>query len=124
MAFKMKTIPEVLGFNAEHSEQKSIVFEKKLPKNVWGTIDMNGVIEINKNLSARQKAKAVMHERLHLQQIRDGVLKFDTNNYQFKPKHGNKMIKVPTKLIDTRRRDLPWEVSVEQKLKQIYKRKK
>mgnify|MGYP003111789595 FL=1 len=120
----MKTIPEVLGFNAEHSEQRSIVFEKKLPKNVWGMIDMNGVIEINKDLSARQKAKAVMHERLHLQQIRDGVLKFDRNNYEFKPKHSNKMIKVPTKLIDTRRRDLPWEVSVEQKLKEIYKRKK
>ena len=124
MAFKMKTIPEVLGFNAEHSEQRSIVFEKKLPKNVWGTIDMNGVIEINKNLSARQKAKAVMHERLHLQQIRDGFLKFDRNNYECKPKHSNKMIKVPTKLIDTRRRDLPWEVSVEQKLKEINKRKK
>jgi len=124
MAFKMKTIPEVLGFNAEHSEQKSIVFEKKLPKNVWGTIDMNGVIEINKNLNSRQKAKAVMHERLHLQQIRDGVLKFNRNNYEFKPKNSNKMIKVPTKLIDTRRRDLPWEVSVEQKLKEIYKRKK
>ena len=30
MAFKMKTIPEVLGFNAEHSEQKSIVFETKI----------------------------------------------------------------------------------------------
>jgi hypothetical protein len=124
MAFKMKTIPEVLGFNAEHSEQRSIVFEKKLPKNVWGTIDMNGVIEINKNLSARQKAKAVMHERLHLQQIRDNVFKFDRNYYQFKPKNSNKMIKVPTKLIDTRRRDLPWEVSVEQKMKEIYKRKK
>ena len=124
MAFKMKTIPELLGFNAEHSEQRSIVFEKKLPKNVWGTIDMNGVIEINKTLSARQKAKAVMHERLHLQQIRDGVLKFDRNKYEFKPKNSNKMIKIPMKLIDTRRRDLPWEVSVEQKLKEIYKRKK
>ena len=124
MAFKMKTIPELLGFNAEHSEQRSIVFEKKLPKNVWGTIDMNGVIEINKNLSARQKAKAVMHERLHLQQIRDGVLKFDANKYEFKPKNSNKMIKIPMRLIDTRRRDLPWEVSVEQKLKEIYKRKK
>ncbi len=120
----MKTIPELLGFNAEHSEQRSIVFEKKLPKNVWGTIDMNGVIEINKNLSARQKAKAVMHERLHLQQIRDGVLKFDANKYEFKPKNSNKMIKIPMRLIDTRRRDLPWEVSVEQKLKEIYKRKK
>ena len=124
MAFKMKTIPEVLGFNAEHSEQKSIVFERDLPKKVWGMIDMNGVIEINKNLSARQKAKAVMHERLHLQQIRDGVLKFDMNKYQYKPKDSKKMVTIPMKHIDTKRRDLPWEKSVEQKLKQIYKRKK
>lgn len=124
MAFKMKTIPELLGFNAEHSEQKSIVFESKMPKNVWGMVDMNGVININKDLSARQKAKAVMHERLHLQQIRDGVLEFNKNNYKYKPKGSNKMITIPTRLIDTKRRDLPWEASVEAKMKQIYKRKK
>ena len=47
----MKTIPELLGYNAEHSEQKSIVFETKLPKNVWGMVDMNGVININKDLT-------------------------------------------------------------------------
>ena len=124
MAFKMKTIPELLGFNAEHSEQKSIVFESKMPKNIWGVVDMNGVININKELSARQKAKAVMHERLHLQQIRDGVLEFNKNNYKYKPKGSNKMIIIPTRLIDTKRRDLPWEASVEAKMKQIYKRKK
>ena len=124
MAFKMKTIPELLGFNAEHSEQKSIVFETKMPKNIWGMVDMNGVININKDLSARQKAKAVMHERLHLQQIRDGVLSFNKNNYKYKPKGSNKMIIIPTRLIDTKRRDLPWEASVEAKMKQIYKRKK
>ena len=124
MAFKMKTIPELLGFNAEHSEQKSIVFETKMPKNIWGMVDMNGVININKDLSARQKAKAVMHERLHLQQIRDGVLSFNKNNYKYKPKGSNKMITIPTRLIYTKRRDLPWEASVEAKMKQIYKRKK
>ena len=124
MAFKMKTIPELLGFNAEHSEQKSIVFESKMPKNIWGMVDMNGVININRDLSARQKAKAVMHERLHLQQIRDGVLSFNKNNYKYKPKGINKMITIPTRLIDTKRRDLPWEASVEAKMKQIYKRKK
>ena len=124
MAFKMKTIPELLGFNAEHSEQKSIVFESKMPKNIWGMVDMNGVININRDLSARQKAKAVMHERLHLQQIRDGVLSFNKNNYKYKPKGSNKMITIPTRLIDTKRRDLPWEASVEAKMKQIYKRKK
>ena len=124
MAFKMKTIPELLGFNAEHSEQKSIVFETKMPKNIWGMVDMNGVININRDLSARQKAKAVMHERLHLQQIRDGVLEFNKNNYKYKPKGSNKMITIPTRLINTKRRDLPWEASVEAKMKQIYKRKK
>ena len=120
----MKTIPELLGFNAEHSERKSIVFETKMPKNIWGMVDMNGVININKDLSARQKAKAVMHERLHLQQIRDGVLSFNKNNYKYKPKGSNKMITIPTRLINTKRRDLPWEASVEAKMKQIYKRKK
>ena len=120
----MKTIPEVLGFNAEHSKRGSVVFERKLPKNVWGMVDMNGVININKDLSARQKAKAVMHERLHLQQIRDGVLEFNKNNYKYKPKGSNKMITIPTRSIDTRRRDLPREASVEAKMKQIYKRKK
>ena len=124
MAFKRKNIPEVLCFNAEHSEKKSIVVESERPKKVWGMIDMNGVIEINKNLSARQKAKAVMHERLHLQQIRDGVLKFDMNKYQYKPKDSKKMVTIPMKHVDTKRRDLPWEKSVEQKLKEIYKRKK
>ena len=124
MAFKMKTIPELLGFNAEHSEQKSIVFETKMPKNIWGMVDMNGGININRDLSARQKAKAVMHERLHLQQIRDGVLSFNKNNYKYKPKGSNKMITIPTRLINTKRRDLPWEASVEAKMKQIYKRKK
>ena len=34
------------------------------------------------------------------------------------------MITIPMKHIDTRRRDLPWEASVEAKIKQIYKRKK
>jgi len=123
MAFKMKTIPEVLGFNAKHSEQRSMVFERDLPKKVWGMVDMNGVIEINKDLSARQKAKAVMHERLHLQQIRDGVLKFDRNNYTYQPHKGKPAMVIPTKLIDTRRRDLPWEVSVIKTMK-TKKRKK
>jgi hypothetical protein len=117
MAFKMKTISELLGYNAEHSEQKSVVFETKMPSNVWGVVDMNGRIDINKNLTKQQKAKAVAHERLHLQQIRDGVLKFDSNNYYYRPKVNGKTIIIPNEFIDTKRRDLPWEQSVIQKLK-------
>ena len=119
----MKTIPELLGFNAEHSERKSIVFETKMPKNIWGMVDMNGVININRDLSARQKAKAVMHERLHLQQIRDGVLRFDTNNYYYTPVKNKKTMVIPNKMIDTRSRNLPWEVSVIKTMKKNNRKK-
>ena len=36
----------------------------------------------------------------------------------------DKIITIPMKHIDTRRRDLPWEATVEKKIKQIYKHKK
>jgi hypothetical protein len=122
MAFKMKSIAQLLGFNAKYSKQKSFVFESKLPKKVRGMIDMNGRIDVNKNLSEKQKAETVAHERLHLQQMRDGVLKFDRNNYYYKPKVNGFTLIIPTKLVDTRRRDLPWEESVIQKIKKLKKK--
>ena len=96
----------------------------KLPKKVRGMIDMNGRIDVNKNLSEKQKAETIAHERLHLQQMRDGVLKFDRNNYYYKPKVNGFTLIIPTKLVDTRRRDLPWEESVIQKIKKLKKNKK
>ena len=48
MAFKMKSIAELFDFNEKHSIPGSIVVEKQMPKNVWGQIDINGKIEINK----------------------------------------------------------------------------
>jgi len=45
MAFKMKKISELFNFNKEHSIPRSIVVEKKMPKNVWAQIDINGKID-------------------------------------------------------------------------------
>ncbi len=53
----MKSIAELFDFNEKHSIQGSIVVEKQMPKNVWGQIDINGKIEINKNLTEKQKIK-------------------------------------------------------------------
>ncbi len=47
---------------------------------------MNGVITIDGRMTEKQKASTVAHERGHLKQIRTGVLRFDTNNYYYKPK--------------------------------------
>ena len=41
----------------------------------------------------------------------------DSNNYYYRPKVNGKTIIIPNELIDTKRRDLPWEESVIQKLK-------
>ena len=83
MAFKMKSIGELLGFSEKYSKPNSIVFEKNLPPRVMGEIDMNGVITIDGSMPEKQKASTVAHERGHLKQIRTGVLRFDTNNYYY-----------------------------------------
>ena len=108
MAFKMKSIAQLLGLSEKHSKPSSVVFEKNLPKNVLGEIDMNGVITIDGRMTEKQKAKTVAHERGHLKQIRTGVLHFDTNNYYYK-KTGRKPLVIPNSQIDPRRRDLLWE---------------
>ena len=107
----MKSIAELFDFNEKHSIPGSIVVEKQMPKNVWGQIDINGKIEINKKLNKRQKAEAVHHERQHLKQIRTGDLHFDMNNYYYKPTP-MKYFVIPNSKIDTRSRTLPWEASI------------
>ncbi len=107
----MKSLSELFGFNEKHSIQGSVVIEKKMPKNVWAQIDINGKIDLNKNLNKQQKKEAINHERQHLKQIRTGVLHFDMNNYYYKPKP-NKYFVIPNSKIDPRSRKLPWEASI------------
>ena len=117
MAFKMKTIAQLLGLSEKYSKPSSVVLEKNLPPGVMGEIDGNGTITIDGRLSEKQKAKTVAHERGHLKQIRTGVLRFDTNNYYYKPKLSGKTIVIPNSQIDPRRRDLAWEASLKRKKK-------
>ena len=108
----MKSIAQLLGLSEKHSKPSSVVFEKNLPKNVLGEIDMNGVITIDGRMTEKQKAKTVAHERGHLKQIRTGVLHFDTNNYYYK-KTGRKHLVIPNSQINPKKRDLPWEKELE-----------
>ena len=112
MAFKMKTIAQLLGLSEKYSKPSSVVFEKNLPPGVMGEIDANGTITIDSRLSEKQKAKTIAHERGHLKQIRTGVLHFNTNNYHYK-KTGRKPLIIPNSQIDPRDRNLPWEKELE-----------
>ena len=112
MAFKMKTIAQLLGLSEKYSKPSSVVFEKNLPPGVMGEIDANGTITIDSRMTEKQKAKTIAHERGHLKQIRTGVLHFDTNNYYYK-KTGRKPLIKPNSQINPKRRDLPWEKALE-----------
>ena len=45
MSFKLKNKYEMFGYNKDYSNGDRLVVEKKLPKDVYGQINPNGVIE-------------------------------------------------------------------------------
>lgn len=112
MAFKMKSKAELFGFNEKYSQRMSLVYEKSMPKNVWGKINPDGSILVNNRLDDKQKKQTVKHERVHLAQMRQShplpMLQFDNNEYRYTPK-GKATIRIPNSQIDPRRRDYPWE---------------
>ena len=65
MAFKLKTLGQVLDFSDKYSTGDYIVKEKKLGKFTLGEINPNGVIDIAKDISPALKRKAVKHEVDH-----------------------------------------------------------
>lgn len=109
MSFKLRNINEVFGFSKEYSTGDYKVVEKNLGKNTLGTINPNGVIEIEENMSKALKRKAVKHELDHLRQMKSGELRFDHNNYYYKADPFSQIQVIPNSQINTNDRDLPWE---------------
>ena len=83
--------------------------KKKLPKEVYGQINPNGVIEINKNISPKNKNRAVAHEQVHLDQMNKGLLKYDSQNYYYRRNSASPIHVIPASEINTHDRGLPWE---------------
>lgn len=121
MPFKLKNVKEVFGFSKEHSNGDRLVKELPLPKDVMGQINPNGVIEIQENMTAQNKRRAVKHETEHLKQMRSGKLRFDHNNYYYKPTPFSKEQIIPVSKINTHNLNLPWEKDVYNKTKQYGK---
>ena len=109
MSFKLRNINEVFGFSKEYSTGDYKVVEKNLGKNTLGTINPNGVIEIEQNMSKALKRKAVKHELDHLRQMKSGELRFDHNNYYYRPTPYAPIQVIPSSKINPHDRNLPWE---------------
>ena len=109
MSFKLKNKYEMFGYHKDYSNGDRLVVEKKLPKDVYGQINPNGVIEINKDISPRNKKRAVAHEQVHLDQMNKGLLKYDSQNYYYRKDSASPIQVIPASQINTHDRDLPWE---------------
>ena len=99
----------MFGYHKDYSNGDRLVMEKKLPKDVYGQINPNGVIEINKDISPKNKRRAVAHEQVHLDQMNKGLLRYDHNHYYYRKNMAAPIQVIPVSQIDTHDRSLPWE---------------
>lgn len=111
MSFKLRNIYEVFGYNSEYSNGDRLVVEKPLGKHTMGQINPNGVIEVSSSLNKKDKNLAVSHETEHLKQMKEGLLRYDHNNYYYRKDAKSPIQTIPVNEIDTHDRDLPWEKS-------------
>ena len=122
----MKKVNQVLGLHESSNHLNRVIKEVSMPDpRIYGYIDENKTIFINKDLSRKNKSLTIRHENGHKRQMEEGRLKFDSLKYEWKNKPHGKTFVYPTKSIDTRSRILPWEKEVEEKysVKRNIKRK-
>ena len=67
-------------------------------------------MKYHQNLTRKIKI-AVSHETEHLQQMKEGLLRYDHNNYYYRKDNKSPIQTIPVSQIDTHDRDLPWEKS-------------
>ena len=114
----MKTVNQVIGLHPSSNHNDNVIKYTSMPnKNIFGYIDQNRTIFLNKDLRYKDQVKTIKHEEGHKKQMLEGRLKFDSLFYYYKPEVDSPMFKIPTKNINPKKRDLPWEYEIERKIK-------
>jgi len=79
------------------------IYERDLEQGVMGEANNNGSILIDKDLSAKDKKRAIAHEKVHLDQMERGDLNYDNNYVYWKGKKYSRATMVEGA------KNLPWE---------------
>jgi hypothetical protein len=79
------------------------IYERDLEQGVMGEANNNGSILIDKDLSTKDKKRAIAHEKVHLDQMERGDLNYDNNYVYWKGK------KYPRSTMVEGAKNLPWE---------------
>ena len=96
-----------MGFimkGAPYFNDNTPIYSINMEDGVLGKANNNGTIVINKDIKDPKKIQDVVdHEKVHIQQMKDGRLDYDDNNVYWKgKKYSRASMKEGAK-------DLPWE---------------
>lgn len=75
--FKLRSKSDVFGIDNGTSTHDTPVFEKNLDDGIMAEANRDGTIFVDKSLSPLQKRDAVEHEKVHLDQMKQGRLQYD-----------------------------------------------
>lgn len=84
MSFKLKQFADLVGIDKETSTYGTPVFKKDLGGNIMAEANNDGTIFIDKSLKGKDKEKAIEHEQVHLDQMKQGRLQYDNNTVTWK----------------------------------------
>ena len=79
------------------------VYNRELNYGVLGETVKNGAVIVNKKLNPEQIKKVVNHEKVHVEQFKNGDLDYDDKNFYWKGKV------YPRFSMNLSDRKLPWE---------------
>ena len=96
-----------MGFimkGAPYNNDNTPIYSVDMEDGVLGKANNNGVIVINKDIKDHKKIQDVVdHEKVHIQQMKDGRLNYDDNNVYWEgKKYSRASMKEGAK-------NLPWE---------------
>ena len=96
-----------MGFimkGAPYNNDNTPIYSIDMEDGVLGKANNNGTIVINKDIKDSKKIQDVVdHEKVHIQQMKDGRLNYDDNNVYWE---GKKYSRASMKEGD---KNLPWE---------------
>jgi len=116
MAFKLKDFSDMIGVDKETSTYDTPVFKKDLKDGgVLAEANNDGTIFIDKSLKGKEKQEAIDHEKVHMDQMKQGRLQYDNNTVTWKKDTRSPARVYSRATMKEGAHNLPWEAEAYKK---------
>jgi hypothetical protein len=89
--------------NPPYALDNTPVYNSDMEGGVLGRTNKNGTILVNNDLSGKDIDRVIKHEKVHVEQFKNGDLDYDDENFYWKGKKYNRSE------MDEGNKKLPWE---------------